>query len=167
MGAADQLGRPQHIGQLATERRQADQRIVEPILPPQARRKVVGTGETDHQIQFPLLQLPLVVAVSQVAHLQPTVGRESMEPIHQHWHHPMLHRARGGDAKNPPRGGGIKPLGLSQPLLQHRQCLPYRPGQRLGPLGRHHLAPAHHKQRIIQRYSQPPQRVADGGLGQM
>ncbi len=55
--------------------------------------------------------------------------------------------------------------GLPQPLLQHGQRLAYWAGQRLGALGRHHLAPAHHEQGIVQRRSQPPQRMTDGGLG--
>ena len=90
-----------------------------------------------------------------------------MEPLHQHRHQPVLYRARGGDAENPPRSGGIKPLGLPQSLLQHRQRLAHRPGQRLGSLGRHHLAPTHHEQRVIQRDPQPTQRMTDGGLGEM
>ena len=40
-------------------------------------------------------------------------------------------------------------------------------GQGLGPLGRHHLPPAHDEQGIIQRLSQSPQGVADGGLGEV
>ena len=42
-----------------------------------------------------------------------------------------------------------------------------RPGQRLGPLGRHHLPSAHDEQGIIQRLAQSPQRMADGGLGEV
>ena len=167
MGAADQLDRGQHIGQLAAKGRQADQRIAEPLLAPETGREVVGSGKTDHQIQLTLFQLPLVVAVGQLAHLQPAVGRCAEQAIHQQRHQPVLYRTRGGDAEDPPRAGRFESLGLTQPLLQHRQRLPHRPGQRLGALGRHHLPSAHHEERVIQRDPQPTQRMADGGLGEM
>ena len=82
-------------------------------------------------------------------------------------HQAVLHRARGGDAKDPPGTCRVESLGLTQPLLQHGQRLAHRARQRLGPFGRHHLAPTHHEQRVIQRHSQPPQGVTDGGLGEM
>ena len=95
------------------------------------------------------------------------MGRLLDHALHQGRHQAVLHRARGGDAKHPLGAGGIESLGLTQALLQHGQRLAHRPGQRLGPLGRHHLAPAHDKQGIIQRRTQPPQRMADGGLGEV
>ncbi len=128
---------------------------------------MVSAGKPDHQIQLPLLQLPLVIAVRQLAHLQPAVGRELHHALHQHGYQPVLHRPRGGDAKHPLGTGGIEPLRLPQPLLQHGQRLTYRARQCLGPLGRHHLAPAHHEQGIVQRRTQPPQGMADGGLGEV
>ncbi len=167
MGSADQLVRAQRIGQFTAQWWQTDQRVVEPVLAPQPGREVVGTGKPDHQIQLSLLQLPFVVAVRQLTHLQPTVRRLPVQPVHQHGYQTMLHRPRGGDAKDPSCAGRIEPLGLTQPLLQHGERLTHRPGQRLGPLGRHHLAPAHDKQGIVERRSQPPQGVADGGLGEV
>ncbi len=167
VGPADQIVRPQRLGQRAAKRRQAHQGIAEPLLPPQPGGEMVGAGEPDHQIQLPLLQLPLVVAVRQLAHFQTAVGRQLHHALHQRRDQAVLHRPRGGDAKHPLGAGGIEVLGLPQPLLQHGQRLAYRSRQRLGPLGRHHLAPAHHEQGVIQRLAQASQGVADGGLGEV